>query len=83
MSDCEKCGRDDGHNLGCPATLAEPVEERKDPAFWADADKLVAVEDLPSATFCAFGECRNPKRPKGKGPAPKYCEEHSDPKNRK
>jgi hypothetical protein len=33
--------------------------------------------------LCAFGDCTNPKRPKGKGPAPKYCTEHSDPKNRK
>lgn len=72
MSECESCGREDGHYLGCPeipltgSHLMELFEERSH------------NEDL-----CAFGECTNPKRPKGKGPAPKYCTKHSDPKNRK
>lgn len=43
-------------------------------------DRALVVTDDEK---CAFGDCREPKRPKGKGPAPKYCEEHSDPKNRK
>lgn len=77
MSECKKCGREDGHYIGCANSN-----------FWARSDELAYAEDLdlpPSAVVdvCAFGECENPKRPKGKGPAPKYCTEHSDPKNRK
>ena len=35
------------------------------------------------ADACEYGDCTNPKRPPGKGRAPKYCTEHSDPKTRK
>lgn len=72
MSECDNCGRDGGHWLGCAAVpltgshLMEAFEERSH------------SEDL-----CVFGECTNPKRPAGKGPKPKFCTEHSDPKNRK
>ncbi len=69
MSNCETCGRGDGHYLGC-----------------AQAWKIVQRGNVSIATnadVCAYGECMNPKRPKGKGPAPKFCTEHSDPKNRK
>jgi hypothetical protein len=72
MSECESCGREDGHHLGCPA-VRDPLAA----AF------LVKLDEAAKANECAFGDCENPKRPKGKGPAPKYCTEHSDPKNRK
>lgn len=74
MSECEKCGRDDGHHIGCPESQ-----------FWANADELAFAEDLkiPTIGVCAFGDCDDPRRPKGKGRAPIYCETHSDPKNRK
>jgi hypothetical protein len=80
MSDCQTCGRDDGHYIGC-AEIAQPFELRRR-ADAPDPEEHMA-ELIEKAGQCAFGECKNPKRPKGKGPAPKYCEEHSDPKNRK
>lgn len=70
MTECKSCGRDDGHWIGCAA--ARP----------AQPDPLAAPMEALGFT-CAYGDCKNPKRPKGKGPAPKYCEDHSDPKNRK
>lgn len=70
MSDeCKDCGRDDGHYLGC-AEAAHSVE-------------TVTYTTPTSDSKCAQPGCTNPKRPKGKGPAPKYCTEHGDPKNRK
>ncbi len=69
MSECEKCGRDDGHYIGCTAALR------------AHARNLVGPDFMEA--LCAFDGCNNPRRPKGKGPAPKFCTEHSDPKNRK
>lgn len=77
MSECKDCGREDGHWIGCPAA---PGYSWNGPAGPPDA--LTAPMKALGLT-CAYGECTNPKRPKGKGPAPKYCEEHSDPKNRK
>lgn len=69
MSKCDNCGRDDGHWLGCGSVAAPDAEGEAPP---------------PGAEMCAYGECVFQRRPKtGKGPAPKYCEEHSDPKNRK
>lgn len=69
MSECKKCGREDGHHLGCPQAPSGRPE--------GDATS-------PGAEMCAYGDCVFQRRPKtGKGPAPKYCEEHSDPKNRK
>lgn len=78
MSECKTCGRDDGHYMGC----AEAVK----PYAWNGPDGASdpLAEPLKALGFtCAYGDCKNPKRPKGKGPAPKYCDEHSDPKNRK
>lgn len=69
MSKCKKCGRDDGHYIGC--AVAHRAERETTPPAPEDADQ------------CTFPGCANDKRPKGKGPAPKYCDEHSDPKNRK
>jgi len=72
VSECKKCGRSDGHYMGCAGISASPTEEH-DLRYGGHA----------SEDRWAFGECVNPKRPKGKGRAPLYCEEHSDPKNRK
>ena len=80
MSDeeCESCGREDGHHLGCPE-VAKPVK----PNIVQLEDTGPSLSPHGESDQCAFGDCKNPKRPKGKGPAPKYCTEHSDPKNRK
>jgi hypothetical protein len=71
---CPTCGRHDGHWLGCRAALREHARNLVEPDFSASA-----------SARCLFGDCANPKRAaRGKGGArPKYCEEHSDPKNRK
>jgi hypothetical protein len=67
MSKCDNCGRGDGHWIGCPAT---PTGDGEAPPAGAE--------------MCAYDDCVFQRRPKtGKGPAPKYCTEHSDPKNRK
>lgn len=71
MSECKTCGRDDGHWIGCEKADEWKTVQRDNVTITTNAD------------VCAFGDCMNPKRPKGKGPAPKYCEDHSDPKNRK
>lgn len=73
MSECQKCGREGGHWIGCvgAAHSAESIVYNTTPPAPEDADQ------------CVFPECANDKRPKGKGRAPIYCEEHSDPKNRK
>jgi hypothetical protein len=60
MSECEKCGRDNGHYLGCAnapgAAPSAPAE---------------AAADL-----CAKDGCSNPRAAsKGPRPA-KYCEDH-------
>jgi hypothetical protein len=72
MSDCKSCGRDDGHWIGC-TEIVQPEEA-------VTYNVAETVEDLD---HCAHGDCANPKRPKGKGRAPIYCDDHSDPKNRK
>lgn len=80
MSECKTCGREGGHWLGC-AEIREPFVLRRR-ADAPDPEEHMA-QLLEQAAQCAFGDCKEPKRPKGKGPAPKYCDEHSDPKNRK
>lgn len=71
---CQTCGRpaENGtptHYIGCEAAWPnEPVPE----------------VSMSGPEHCLFGVCTEPKREaKGKGPKPKYCEVHSDPKNRK
>ena len=74
MSECKKCGRDDGHWIGCM--------EAQGP--WADMGG--DVHNPPKGSgMCVVGDCARPTRPpkNGKGRAPIYCTEHSDPKNRK
>jgi hypothetical protein len=72
--ECGTCGREgDGHWIGCAETAhsAQSVAYNTTPPAAEDADQ------------CAFPGCLGDKRPQGKGPKPKYCTEHSDPKNRK
>ncbi|UQA91643.1 hypothetical protein [Streptomyces halobius] len=88
---CKHCGREpqaDGtptHWLGCKAKKAERAPEPPPRAAEvpevAEADNLA---DLPvPVDRCTFGECANPKRPQGKGPKPKYCDDHRTAKSRK
>lgn len=71
---CQTCGREaegdhQGHWLGC-----EEGAKASSPR----------VPKEPAADQCDFGTCANQKKAwSGKGPKPKYCEEHGDPKNRK
>lgn len=62
MSDCEKCGRDNGHWLGCPAALRDHARNLAEPDF--------------TEALCGKDGCSNP-RAVSKGPRPaKYCEDH-------
>lgn len=73
--ECKTCGRPDkGHWLGCAEAAGANLQQ-------ASATRGYAAQ--LSDEECAFGDCKNPRRPKRKGPAPKFCETHSDPKNRK
>jgi len=79
---CQTCGRpaENGvptHWLGCDApryvTIDSPKEAR---------DALHAAFQVFGR--CEHGDCSEPKREgSGKGAPPKYCEAHSNPKNRK
>lgn len=60
MSECETCGREDGHWIGCAKAPSERPEE---------------------GATCAFGGCSEPRKSDDK--RVKFCEFHSDPKNRK
>lgn len=74
MSECKTCGREGGgHWIGCEgaAHSAQSIVYNTSPTPPEDADQ------------CVFPGCVNDRRPAGKGPKPKYCTEHSDPKNRK
>lgn len=76
---CQTCGHPaekvdgkrvpQGHNFGCPERLRAHARNLVEPDF--------------AGSLCEHGECSNPKRPQGKGPRPKYCDEHSTPKSRK
>lgn len=67
-----------GHNYGCARASAMLAP---DPAYRSE---VAAVElSETEGDSCEHGECPNPKRPQGKGPKPKYCDDHSTPKSRK
>lgn len=76
MSNCETCGREDGHWLGCaeaPSDYTRPIPS---------GDLSVLIEDPPQgADCCTFDGCSDPRRSADK--RVKFCEFHSDPKNRK
>jgi hypothetical protein len=95
MKSCPECGREfeqgfTTHWLGCPAIsrvepekAPEPIGPKEDPEV---EEPEVVPDDEPDPTpvaLCEFAGCENPKRPAGKGPKPKYCEAHKDPKSRK
>lgn len=69
MSECENCGREDGHWIGCPAR------------WTGDYESLPDAEEYAATQPCAFDGCSEPRKSDDK--RVKYCEEHSDPKNRK
>lgn len=69
MSDCEKCGRDDGHWIGCVET-AHSVDSivHTTPATGRRHDTRESE--------CIKNGCESP-RAVSKGPTPaKYCTEH-------
>jgi hypothetical protein len=78
---CQTCGRpaENGqpvHWLGC-----KEIGKARTPEESAEIESFLE-EKL--AAMCEFGTCANGKRAgSGKGAKPKYCDEHSDPKNRK
>lgn len=59
---CQHCGRHDGHYIGCRA-----IESGSEPP---------PLPPENSSDQCARPECTNPRAPQGKGPRPKYCEDH-------
>lgn len=71
---CQQCGREDGHWLGC--------SEAPRPTTMQDEARAIAAA-VVKPLLCDHGECSNPKRAQGKGPRPKYCDDHSTPKSRK
>jgi hypothetical protein len=74
--------------MTCP-TCGRPAESGQ-PTHWLGCE---AARPIPSSGTtelngdpkdrCMHGPCQNSRRHGGKGPRPKYCEKHSDPKNRK
>ena len=65
MTECEDCGRHEGHHLGCPKTY--PGDEFE----WFEPEN-----NLKDAV-CAFEGCQDAPKPYGgKGPKPKYCAAH-------
>jgi hypothetical protein len=69
--ECKTCGRPDrGHWIGC----AEAVKELQ-------ADGWTVGPAVAEADHCAHGECTDLRRSADK--RVKFCEFHSDPKNRK
>lgn len=73
MSECKKCGRDDGHWIGCAAAL-EAYKPVGWTAEWADRERTRESE-------CIADGCTEARRSEDK--RVKFCTEHSDPKNRK
>jgi hypothetical protein len=73
VSECKKCGRGDGHYIGCAAVSKYQ---------WADHDKQdPAGAGLKAMLGCSFPDCTEPRKSADK--RVKFCEFHSDPKNRK
>jgi hypothetical protein len=69
MSACKTCGREDeGHYIGCVGA-AKPLHP--------DPDQV----NTGNPTECSFEGCTAERRSEDK--RVKFCETHSDPKNRK
>jgi hypothetical protein len=74
--------------MTCP-TCGRPAENGQ-PTHWLGCDEITEQDfeakkvHMDPVVICEHGECPQPKKPwLGKGAKPKYCEKHSDPKNRK
>lgn len=66
--ECKTCGRQDkGHWLGCPEAQREAARNLVEPDF--------------TGSLCTFDGCSELRRSEDK--RVKFCETHSDPKNRK
>jgi hypothetical protein len=72
MSECKKCGRRDGHWLGCAEAPSGHPEEG---AISEDTREHTRESE------CIADGCTEPRRSDDK--RVKFCETHSDPKNRK
>ncbi|MFC8490730.1 hypothetical protein ACFUJU_07970 [Streptomyces sp. NPDC057235] len=65
-------------------TCGHPPEGDIQPHNFGCAESLAAREARPSEPDdCEHGGCSNPKRPQGKGPKPRFCDDHSTAKSRK
>jgi hypothetical protein len=80
MTACKDCGREpengvETHWLGC----SNPGRNRR------AVDAGFTAQPAPDpGLFCEHHGCPEAKREwSGKGAKPKYCQKHSDPKNRK
>lgn len=76
--ECKTCGRKDkGHWIGCAEALAamKPIGWMTE---WADGIQPMGEA---AAGQCAYDDCTDPRRSTDK--RVKFCELHSDPKNRK
>ncbi|MGA4942152.1 hypothetical protein [Streptomyces cinereoruber] len=70
---CQTCGHEaegeiQPHNFGCAESLAARQARPPEP---------------DDSAQCEQEGCSNPKRPQGKGPKPKFCDDHSTAKSRK
>ncbi|KUJ70808.1 hypothetical protein ACZ90_00360 [Streptomyces albus subsp. albus] len=67
---CETCGREDGHWIGCASSgTARP---RHDPL--AEEAFLSETEEAELATRCEHDGCMEPKKAwAGRGARPRYC----------
>jgi hypothetical protein len=74
---CRKCGRDDGHWIGCAEVLH--VEKKYD---WNGGQEPPSIGEAVRAILgCSFDGCSELRRSEDK--RVKFCAKHSDPKNRK
>lgn len=74
MSACKGCGREGGHFIGCPKTPSGRPEE-------GATSEDVTASEMPAYAACSFDGCPELRRSTDK--RVKFCEFHSDPKNRK
>lgn len=72
MSECKNCGREDGHWIGCTSAARD-----FNPRRWVDDSAHITQQ----VVRCAFDGCTELRRTLDK--RVKFCEFHSDPKNRK
>lgn len=73
-AECEFCGRDSGHHLGCRAALVQHAVNLIQP----EEDEVSAEEvDTTEIPVCLAEGCQDAPKPYGgRGPRPKYCAAH-------